>query len=313
MQKSDLLRCNASHLVVFQSLIQTRNVTSTASELHMSQPAVSRVLAHLRTMFDDPLFVRAPGGVVPTNRAQQLSHRISDLVDDLADLLSAQEFDPGSTDQTFHIATTDYGASTVILDASRRFATEAPKANLDIVAFSNDALKDLAEGRLDLVLYSDAAIPDSLGSEHLFEESYSFVFRKNHPIAKEKRNGTIPLESFLAWPHILVTVLGGRFSEIDRALEAKGMKRHIALRLPYFSTAPLIVAQTDMLLTLPTRVAQHFASNSNLQCLNTPVEISNFGYRQIWHKRTEHDPAMIWLRRLIKDCSQLGRTTDQDL
>ena len=75
MRKSDLLRHNASHLVVFQSLLETGNVTATATQLHMSQPAVSRALAHLRTMFDDALFVRAPGGVVATERARQLSAR----------------------------------------------------------------------------------------------------------------------------------------------------------------------------------------------------------------------------------------------
>lgn len=303
MQKSNLLRHNVSHLVVFQSLIQTGNVTATAAELHMSQPAVSRALAHLREMFKDPLFVRAPGGVIPTERARELSPRVSDTVDDLADLLSDQAFDLKSTDRSFRIATTDYGASTVILDASKEFGKEAPKASLEIVPFTNDVFKDLAEGRLDLVLYSDAAAPESLRSEALFEESYSFIFRNKHPILKALKNGTIPLKSFLAWPHVLVTVFGGRYGEIDAALKNIGMERHIAMRLPYFSTAPLMVAQTDMLLTLPTRMAKHFARILKLQCLDTPIEIRNFGYRQIWHQRTDHDPAMIWLRKTIRVCS----------
>ena len=93
MRKSDLLRHNVSHLVVFQSLLQTGNVTATASELHMSQPAVSRALAHLREMFGDPLFVRAPGGVGPTDRAIQLAPRVSDLVDGLSELIAPQDFD----------------------------------------------------------------------------------------------------------------------------------------------------------------------------------------------------------------------------
>lgn len=304
MQKSNLLRHNVSHLVVFQSLIQTGNVTATAAELHMSQPAVSRALAHLREMFNDPLFVRAPGGVIPTERAQEVSPRVSDMVDDLADLLSAQEFDLNSTDRSFRVATTDYGASTVILDAMKMFGKKAPKANLEIVPFTSDVFKDLAEGRLDLVLYSDATIPESLRSESLFEESYSFIVRNKHPVLKEQKNGTVPLKNFLAWPHILVTVFGGRYGEIDRALKNIGMERHIAMRLPYFSTAPLIVTQTDMLLTLPSRMAKHFASILKLQCLDTPIEISNFGYRQIWHQRTDHDPAMIWLRKTIKECSE---------
>ena len=158
----------------------------------MSQPAVSRALTHLREMFNDPLFVRAPGGVIPTDRAQEIAPRVSDMVDDLADLLSDQEFDLKSTERSFRIATTDYGASTVILDASKMFGKKAPNANLEIVPFSNDMFKDLAEGRPDLVLYSDATAPESLRSESLFEESYSFIFRNKHPILKEQKRVPFP-------------------------------------------------------------------------------------------------------------------------
>ncbi len=304
MRKSDLLRHNVSHLVVFQSLLQTGNVTGTASELHMSQPAVSRALAHLREMFGDPLFVRAPGGVGPTDRAVQLAPRVSDLVDGLSELIAPQDFDLLSSERTFRIATTDYGAGTVVLDIAKSFSEQAPRASLEIVPFSADVFRDLAEGRLDLVLYADAPVPESLQTEVLFEETYSCLCRKNHPVVKEQRKGAIPLDSFLAWPHALITVFGGRFGLIDSLLKDKGLERHIALRLPYFSTAPLIIAQSDMLLTLPTRTARYFADTGNLECLASPVEIPKFGYIQVWHKRTELDPAAMWLRALIRDCHQ---------
>jgi len=308
MRKSDLLRHNVSHLVVFQSLLQTGNVTATASELHMSQPAVSRALAHLREMFDDPLFVRAPGGVVPTDRARQLSSRVSDVVDDLADLVSPQQFDMATTDRTFRIATTDYGAGTVILDICRAFSEEAPKASLELVPFTSEVFRDLAEGRLDLVLYADAAVPESLMTDFLFEETYSCICRVGHPVIAQQENGMLTLDAFLAWPHALVTVFGGRFGLIDTVLKERGLERHISVRLPYFSTAPLLVAQSDMLLTLPTRTAQYFARAGNLQCLKAPLEIPKFAYIQVWHRRTELDPAMIWLRRLIKNSKGVPST-----
>ena len=300
MQKSDLLRRNISHLVVFQSLIRTGNVTATASALHMSQPAVSRALSKLREMFGDPLFVRAPGGVVATDHALQLADRVSDLVDDLADLISPREFDLQTADRTFRIATTDYGAGTVILDISDAFSSSAPKANLEIVPFSTDVFRDLAEGRLDLVLYADAELPESLYVERLFEETYSCLCRKDHPIISKQKDGVLPLEDFLAWPHALVTVFGGRLGLIDNLLRERGLERHIALRMPYFSTAPLIVSRSDMLLTLPTRTAKNLAQFADLKLLKAPVDIPPFGYIQVWHRRTDLDPAMIWLRGLIR-------------
>ncbi len=306
MRKSNLLRRNASHLVVFQSLLQTGNVTATASELHMSQPAVSRALAHLREMFSDPLFVRAPGGVAPTERAKQLAERVSDVVDDLADLMSDEAFDLASSERTFRIATTDYGAGTVILDICDAFSKQAPKANLELVSFTQDVFRDLAEGRIDLVLYVDAPTPESLFSEFLFQESYSCLCRRGHPVTQCLDGERVRLEEFLAWPHALITVFGGRFGLIDDALKKRGMERHIAMRLPYFSTAPLLIAESDMLLTLPTRTARHFASIADLECVKTPLEIPCFDYLQVWHRRTDPDPAMTWLRQLIK--TQSGKS-----
>lgn len=300
MQKSDLLRHNVSHLVVFQSLLRTMNVTATASALHMSQPAVSRALSHLREMFGDPLFVRGPGGMVPTERARQLADRVSDLVDDLADLIVTQDFDPHTTDRIFRIATTDYGAGTVILEIMRRFSKAAPKAGIELVPFPDDQFRNLSLGRLDLVLYPDQTLPESLRSAYLFEERYVCVCRKGHPILKQARRGAIPMAAFLDWPHALVTVFGGRFGLVDRVLKKQGLNRHIAMRLPYFSTAPVIVAKSDMLLTLPSRTARHFATLAKLEQLEAPVEIPAFGYTQVWHPRSDHDPAMLWLRDLIQ-------------
>jgi DNA-binding transcriptional LysR family regulator len=301
MRKSDLIRHNVSHLVIFQSLLETGNVTATATQLHMSQPAVSRALAQLRDMFGDPLFVRAPGGVVPTDRARQLASRVTGLVDEMADLISPRDLDLNTTRRIFRIATTDYGAGTIIRDISQAFNEGAPRAGIEVVSLSSDVFRDLSEGRLDLVLYSDAAVPDSLLSDYLFEENYSCICRKDHPVIGKLTESTIPLDAFLDWPHALVTVFGGRYGLIDTALRELGRERHIALRLPFFSTAPLVIAQSDMLLTLPTRTAEHFAAIADLHCIRAPLEIPAFGYNQVWHRRTDQDPAMKWLRQLIKD------------
>jgi DNA-binding transcriptional LysR family regulator len=150
------------------------------------------------------------------------------------------------------------------------------------------------------VLYADAPVPDNSETEILFEESYSCLCRKGHPVTKNARDGVIPLEDFLAQPHALVTVFGGRFGLIDKVLQERGLERHIALRLPYFSTAPLIISRSNMLLTLPTRTAKHFAAISDLECLSVPLEVENFRYIQVWHKQTDLDPALVWLRQLIK-------------
>ena len=60
-------------LRVFDTMLETRSVTITASTLSLTQSAVSNQLARLRDAFDDPLFVRTSEGMVPTPRAMAIA------------------------------------------------------------------------------------------------------------------------------------------------------------------------------------------------------------------------------------------------
>ena len=109
----------------------------------------------------------------------------------------------------------------------------------------------------------------------------------------------IDLEAFLSWPHALVSVLGGRTGVVDDALAALGRRRRIAMWLPYFATAATVIAQTDMILTIPGRAADELARADTLTRFAPPLAIEGFGYRLLWHERSHADPGHKWLRDLI--------------
>ncbi|MGI9464819.1 MAG: LysR family transcriptional regulator, partial [Aestuariivirgaceae bacterium] len=94
MLETDLRNTDLNLLIVLHSLLHTRSVTKTAGRLNMSQPAVSRALAKLRATFDDKLFVKAAGGMLPTTRAQELMAPLATSLDVLHDLFARPEFDP---------------------------------------------------------------------------------------------------------------------------------------------------------------------------------------------------------------------------
>lgn len=300
MQKTDIRNQNLNLLVVLDALLETRSVTGAAEKLHLSQPAVSRSLAQLREMFDDPLFVRTSHGMLATPRAEALTDPLLEALEAAAGLFSAETFDPSATDTVFRIATTDYGAIAALAPALERFMAEAPKAGMEVVPIAGDIFRELAAGRVDLALYADVEAPPSLWMRELFEENYVCLVRHDHPLM---RNGAkqIALEDFIAWPHALVTVFGGRRGVVDRALEKLGLARQISLWIPYFSAAPLMIAETDAILTLPTKMARAFGSMPSLALLQPPVEVRGFAYRLYWHERTRRDPAFSWLRRLVAD------------
>jgi DNA-binding transcriptional LysR family regulator len=118
---------------------------------------------------------------------------------------------------------------------------------------------------------------------------------KDHPAL----SGAIGLDEFLSWPHALVSVFGGRTGVVDDALAALGRRRHVALWLPYFATAATVVAQSDLILTIPSRAASELARGDALVRFAPPIPIEGFGYRMLWHDRSHADPGHKWLRDLI--------------
>lgn len=274
-------------------------MTAAARRLNMSQPAVSRALSRLRTVFSDPLFVKSARGVIATPRAKALQGPMAQLLGELGAAIDDVGFEPATSRRIFRIATTDYGALAVLAPIMGRLLDRAPGIGLDIVPLTNAAFVELGSASTDLALYSDDPTPVPLLSRPVFEEKYVSLFRGGHPALAQLTGECIPLEAFLAHGHILVNIGGDRSGVIDAALSAVGRSRTIAVTLPYFSTAALMAASTDLMLTLPARVAQRYATPYGLVIARPPVEVEGFGYRLLWHARTDADSACRWLRNQI--------------
>src|SRR5438128_2930831 len=95
-------------LVVFDAVMQERNVTRAGSRLGLSQPAMSHALARLRHMLKDELFVRSRKGMIPTPRAEQLALPVRAALDGLQHSLEPTQFDPSTARRNFRIAVDNY-------------------------------------------------------------------------------------------------------------------------------------------------------------------------------------------------------------
>ena len=312
MPASELRRLDLNLLVVLQTVLETRNVTAAARQLNMSQPAVSRALTRLRSLFRDQLFVKGPKGVIPTPRAEGLSDVLVRLLAEIGEAVEQPSFDPCISARVFRIATTDYGALAVLAPAIAALIAEAPAVGLDIVPLDGSSFGDLATGKVDFALYSDDPAPTNLRRMILFEEGYATLVRKDHAAAAPALDGKMAMADFLARGHILVNVAGGRSGIVDEALAALGLIRHVAVSLPYFSAAGVLAARTDLLLTLPRRVAAGMSDELGLAMLEPPLVLPTFGYNLLWHPKNDADPGATWLReRLGEAVHQKGRSVSR--
>src|ERR1700681_1322347 len=101
-------------LVVFDAIMQERNVSGAGGRRGLRQPAMSHALTRLRHMLKDELFIRTPKGMVPTPRAEELAAPVRQALDGLQHSLEPARFDPSQATRSFRIAVDNYAAVVLV-------------------------------------------------------------------------------------------------------------------------------------------------------------------------------------------------------
>ena len=282
-------------LPVLQVLLEECNVTRAAGRLNLTQPAISRSLARLRILFNDPLFTRTPKGLTPTPRALSLSNNLNNALHDISRIIEPQEFNPATATRSFRLATTDYGTQVLLPSAIRRLSQKTPNISLEVVPWHEHLINELDQQDIDLAISTVNDAPTSIHGRGIGMDRFVCVVSQSHPFATTG----FDLHSYANCSHALITMGGERKGAIDYLLQNYGLKRHIALRVPHFVAALALVAQTDLVLTIPFGLARACADHYELTILPLPVEQECFTYSIIWHERHQKDSGHIWFRQLL--------------
>jgi DNA-binding transcriptional LysR family regulator len=193
----------------------------------------------------------------------------------------------------FRIGATDYAALVVLPGLTRALVKSAPKLRLHVLP-PDDPLEKLSANILDLT-FGVTEPPQPFHSEPIFEDKIVCLVRRGHPVC----NGRVQMTAYLKWKHVAG---GGRAGLVQRNLDRIGVKPDVQLRVPFSVLGP-VVERTDMIATMPRRMAKRIAAMSNTQIVTAPEEFQRFTYLQIWHPRYDSDPAHKWIRELIKQVS----------
>jgi len=279
-------------LRVFDAVLHESGVTPAAARLGLTQPAVSNALARLRKVFGDPLFVRTPTGMDATPFARELAEPVRQALALLESALAhGPGFDPASTTRAFRFYMSDLGQIEFLPPLIERVESRAPGVRLEAVALDVEAIgAALASGTLDLAVGFLPALGPPIQRRALFRDPYVCLMRADHEIKSLTR------KRFLEAAHILVSYRGGH-RVIEEAFERAGIR--VALRVPHFTVAPMVLERTDLVLTLPARVARVFERGGKLKSLPVPLQIPVADVGVHWHERFEADPGNRWLREQV--------------
>ncbi len=301
-------------LRVLDVLMQERRVATAAQRLQLSQPAVSNALGRLRKALGDELLTRAPNGMEPTEFAKSLHASLQPAFAAISQSLAAKAtFDPAKSIWQARIAMTDIGEIVFLPALLTTIATAAPGLTLetlrDAQAKPNAAVGSIttamAEGKVDLAMGWLPDVTEGLYQRKLFTQRYVCIARQGHPLLSGKKS-KLTLEKFLSAEHIAIRAEGTGHTKADETLQgiskAGGLpnsQRKVRLRVPSFLSVPQIVSTTDLIATVPEKLAEQCAAAFNLHVLPHPVNMPAFELKMFWHRRVHTDPANQWLRALI--------------
>ena len=282
-------------LRVFDAVLHDRTVTAAAARLRLTQPAVSNALGRLRQLLGDPLFVRTASGMEATPFARGVAEPVRQALALIETALAhGPGFEPASATRAFRFYMSDLGQVEFLPPLVERVQRLAPGVRLEAVAVDLEDIGDaLASGALDIVVGFLPGLGPPIARRALFRDPYVCLMRADHPIERLTR------KKFLEASHALVTYRAGGHRVIEEALERAGVARRIALRVPHFTVMPMVLERTDLILTLPARVACVYERRGRFKSLPPPVPIPAAEVAVHWHERFDGDPGNRWFRQQV--------------
>jgi DNA-binding transcriptional LysR family regulator len=307
LNQIDLSRIDLNLLVLFEIVFQERHVGRSAERLHLSPSAISHGLGRLRALLGDPLFLKTPKGVVPTERATQLAASVAEILARVRGVVStAAPFDPRHSTRRFVIGAPDGVSSVFLPPLLKTLRGVAPGVDLGIrqllpvQGFTaphlawKDALKDLEDRATDIAIIPLDDIPARFHKQKLYEEEFVVAVKRGHSFQR-----TPTLKCYCEMEHLVVSHTGDVSGFVDVALAKKGMARRVALTVPNFNFALSVLAETEMVSALPRRFVAIHGTRFNIVAVKAPLPLPRFSINIVLPKVAMMDAGLAWLVQLL--------------
>jgi DNA-binding transcriptional LysR family regulator len=309
LNQIDLSRTDLNLLVLFETVLREGHVGRAASALNLSPSAVSHGLGRVRRMLNDPLFLRTPRGVVPTDRALQLAPQIAEVLHGVRAVLQGSEpFAPATSTRQFRLGVGDAFLCTSGPALAARLAAEAPQVAVAVLHIVPSFRQSLDEGPWDHVLAMlesrelDLAILPWITSPARFatrplpgsEDRLVAVTRADHPYARDPS-----VDSYCAARHLVVSVRGDPVVATDAALAELGRSRRVVMTAPNFTSALFLAAESDLVVSLPQSLVVAHGARFGLVATPLPFDVAPSNIVAVTPRAALQDAGVAWLVDLV--------------
>jgi DNA-binding transcriptional LysR family regulator len=283
-------------LSVFDEIAKTRSVSRAAEAMGLGQPAVSIALARLREHFGDPLFVRVGSVMEPTPLARELTQPMRQALAAVeAALGHRSRFEAKTTTRSFVVSMSDISQVVLLPSLWARLLGEAPGVAVDVRPLSPETPQQLESGEADLAIGFIPQLDAGFYQQTLFPQRYVCLVRAGHPRVRQSLSRAL----YEAESHIVVSGAGTGHAIVERELERQGIHRRIALRVPNYVGLSYLIQGTDLIATIPLRLAEVISKRGRYRMFAPPVPLPGYEIKLHWHERFHHDPGSRWMRSAI--------------
>lgn len=281
---------------VFEAVLAEGNVARAAARLHVTPSAVSHGLNRLRQQFNDPLFLKTPKGVVPTERALALADAIADVLARARRVVgTAEPFDPARSKRRFTLGAPDAIAAVMMPQLLKIVQREAPSIDMALRYVLRDAaFAELDARSIDIAVIPIDDVPARFTSKVVFEDRFQIAARQGHPFADQPT-----LQRYCEMQHVIVSSAGESRAHVDDVLASKGLSRRVAMTVPSFMLMLAVVAETDLIAALPKGLLDAHGARFGLVGIESPLPMRSFQLRAIAPKVALMDAGVEWLFGLL--------------
>lgn len=291
-------------LPIFDALVREENLSRAAERLGMSQPAVSKALQRLRLSFGDDLFVRTRRGISPTPRALELHRAFAPALDMIRQTYDAAPFSARDVDRTFNISMNNTVELLTLPQIMNTLGETAPTANIKIhPEHISDIPMRLKDGRLDYAIDFVPLPEKEFASHRVVTETLKTICAPDHPLAgrrvTQQQAQTLRHVSSMPRSAYLAPQSNQLLTPIEHLLGTSLPERKIVCHASGFVAIPEIVAHSDLVAIVPTRLAAPYLATGRLATLDLPIETPAFDLFLFWHRSRDSDPAHAWFADLL--------------
>lgn len=291
MNRNELRKADMNLMVVFETLMQERNVTRAAEKLFLGQPTISAALNRLRALLNDPLFIRVGHRMEPTARAHEILRHLAPALDAMSMALSqTREFNPAESKMTFRIGMSDDVEFGLFPGMLRALREEAPGVVIVVKHVDYWNISDLlASGEITVGVCLTRELPANAKRKTL---------RRMKPQVARADGSSEPLtlDEYCSRPHVVVSHVANISSFADDWLSALDRKRHVVLSVPQYSTLPALMAGTNLLANIPAYTGRSMMDLGLLRFEPLPFITPALELSMAWLSVMDNDPAERWLR-----------------